>query len=431
MANILFAWELGGAYGHLGRMLPVARALRERGHDVRFALRELTEAQRLLGPTGFRWYQAPLWTGRVTGLPPALNHAELLMKFGFLNARALLGVCRAWRNLFELLAPDLVVFDYAPTALLASRGLGMARLNMASGFYVPPRVSPLPPLRWWEPAPPARLRDSEQRTLAVANQVLHDLGAPITNTMHDILTCPDEVFTMFRDMDHFGSREGGDFVGPIDSIGPGEDVAWPTVGARRIFGYLKPDYGPLDKVLEALDREDASVVVHIPGVPLRTQKRFTNAHMRITENPVDMGQASASSDAAVLHSGTGTGTRMLLAGKPVVLFPQQLEQAMLARVLQKAGLAAVLDEAAAGQFPRLLKRALTDSSLVLAAQAFAQRHRDHDAARVVVGLADRCDRLLGLDIRGADASAREGERQPEGGAASGGHEGAAAIAGHR
>lgn len=404
MANILFAWELGGAYGHLGRMLPVAKALRERGHAVSFALRELTEAQRLLGPTGFKWYQAPLWTGRVTGLPPALNHAELLMKFGFLNARALLGVCRAWRNLFELLAPDLVVFDYAPTALLASRGLTMARLNMASGFYVPPRVTPLPPLRWWEPAPMARLRDSEQRTLAVANQVLYELGAPITNTMHDILTCPDEVFTMFRDMDHFGSREGGDFVGPIDSIGPGEDVDWPSTGARRIFGYLKPDYGPLDKVLEVLDREDASVVVHIPGVPLRTQRRFTNAHMRITENPVDMVQASTSCDVAVLHSGTGTGTRMLLQGKSIVLFPQHLEQAMLARVLEKAGLAAVIDEAAAGQFPRLLRRALSDPSLGTAAKDFAARHQDHDAARVVAGLADRCEHLMAKGPSDSDAA---------------------------
>jgi UDP:flavonoid glycosyltransferase YjiC (YdhE family) len=394
MANVLFAWELGGAYGHLGRMLPLAKALHERGHKVSFALRELTEAQRLLGATGFKWYQAPLWTGRVTGLPPALNHAELLMKFGFLNARALLGVCRAWRHLFELLQPELVVFDYAPTALLASRGLRMARLNMASGFFVPPRVTPLPALRWWEPAPLARLRDSEQRTLSVANQVLYELGAPITNTMHDVLTCPDEVFTAFRDMDHFGGRTEGDFVGPIDSIGPGEDVAWPSTGSRRIFGYLKPDYGPLDKVLEVLDREDASVVVHIPGAPVRTQRRFTSAHMRITENPVDMVQASTTADIAVLHSGMGAGVHMLLQGKPVVLFPQQLEQAMLARVLEKAGVAAVIDESAAGQFPRLLRRALADPALASAAKAFAARHQDHDAKRVVAGLADRCEQLM-------------------------------------
>lgn len=394
MSTVLFAWELGGAYGHIGRMLPLAQALRERGHDVRFVLRELTEAQRLLGTAGFTWYQAPLWTGRVTGLPPALNHAELLMKFGFLNARALLGVCRAWRSLFDLLQPALVVFDYAPTGLLASRGLPMARLNLASGFFVPPRVQPLPPFRWWEPAPQARLLEAEQRTLAVANQVLFDLGAPITNTMHDVLSCADEVFTVFPEMDHFGSRPGGDFVGPIDSIGPGEDIAWPAAGGRRIFGYLKPDYGAVDKILEVLDKEDASVVVHIPGVSARMQRQFSNAHMRVTENPVDMTQAAATADVAVLHSGTGTATQLLLQGKPVVLFPQQLEQTMLARVMEKAGLAAVIAEAAAGQFPRLLRRALADPALADAARAFAARHQGHDPQRVVATLADRCERLM-------------------------------------
>lgn len=395
MANVLFAWELGGAYGHLGRMLPLAQALRQRGHRVSFALRELTEAQRLLGASGFKWYQAPLWMGRVQGLPPALNHAEMLMKFGFLNARALLGVCRAWRHLFELLEPRLVVFDYAPTAVLASRGLPLARLNLASGFFAPPRVQPLPPFRWWEPAPQARLLDSEQRTLAVANQVLFDLGAPITNTMHDVLSCENEVFTVFAEMDHFGSRPAGEFVGPIDSIGPGEDIAWPSGGgSRRIFAYLKPDYGPVEQLLELLDKEDARVVVHIPGVPLRTQRRFTNAHMRVTENPVDMQQAASSSDIAVLHSGTGTATRMLLKGVPVVLFPQQLEQTMLARVMEKAGLAAVIAESAAGQFPRLLRKALADPALGVAARAFAARHQNHDPARVVELLAARCEDLM-------------------------------------
>ncbi|MBL8332671.1 MAG: hypothetical protein JNM08_06190 [Rubrivivax sp.] len=394
MAKVLFAWELGGAYGHLGRMLPLAHALRERGHEISFALRELTEVQRLLGPAGFRWYQAPLWLGRVGGLPTLLNHAELLMRFGFLNARALLGICRAWRNLVDLLQPDLIIFDYAPTGLLATRGLPLARLNLASGFFAPPRQHPLPPLRWWEPTPTARLIDSEQRTLAVVNQVLYDLGAPITNTMQDVLGCENEVFTVFREMDHFGTREGGDFVGPIDSIGRGDAPAWPAGGARRLFAYLKPDYGPVEKILEALERMDASVVVHIPGVSTHMQRRFGNTRMRITETPVDMQEVSQSCDAALTHCGIGTVTRLLLQGKPVLLFPQQLEQTMLAKVLEKQHLGAHLPESGAGQFPRLIKRALEDPQLAAAAKAFAADHADYDPVRTVKALADRCEALM-------------------------------------
>ncbi len=48
MARFLFAWELGGDYGHFARLLPVALALRARGHDVVFAVRDLMGAETLV-----------------------------------------------------------------------------------------------------------------------------------------------------------------------------------------------------------------------------------------------------------------------------------------------------------------------------------------------------------------------------------------------
>lgn len=373
MPNITFAWELGGSYGHLGQLLPVARELQRRGHRVSFILRELTEAERLLAPHGLKWYQAPLWMGRVLGLPETLNHAEMLMRYGFLNPTALLGVCRAWRHQFELLAPDLVVFDYAPTAMLASRGLSFAQLGLATGFYVPPDQQPLPPFRWWQPAPGARLLDSQRQVENVVNQVLHGLGQPLVGTLREVLACEHQLFTSLPELDHYGSRSGDEFIGPIFALGQGEDVAWPAQGSRRLFAYLKPDYGALEPLLQALDGlADTAVVLHIPGVARRTVQRFSNAHMRITPHPVDMEQARRSCDGALLHSGVGSTSAMLLAGKPVLLVPQQMEQTMFARAVEKLGAGVVLPEASAGQFPRLIKRAWTDASLAAAAQAFAR-----------------------------------------------------------
>ena len=95
MARYLFAWELGGDYGHLARLLPVALELRSRGHEVVFAVRDLMGAEKLLTPHGIRTYQAPLWLRKVTKLPDAITYSELLMRFGYLNATALTGICRA------------------------------------------------------------------------------------------------------------------------------------------------------------------------------------------------------------------------------------------------------------------------------------------------------------------------------------------------
>lgn len=394
MARFAFIWELGGAYGHLGRMIPIARELQRRGHEAVFIIRELVEAERLLGPHGFKWFQAPLWVGRVMHLPEPLSLAELLMQFGFLDPPALLSICRAWRNLLGLLAPDALVFDYSPTAVLASRGLGLPQLTLSNGFQVPPATRPLPPLRWWQPAPPARLLDSEQQVLHVANQVLFELGAPPVSGPLDILSGGDNVFATLPELDHYPERQGGDFVGPIYALGRGEAVHWPAKGALRIFAYLKPDYGGLDALLAVLRQLDASVLVHIPGVSRRTVEKYGGDNLQISRQPLNMEQLRQSCDLAVLHAGISSVAAMLLAGKPVLLFPQQLEQTMFARRVEALGAAVAIAEAAAGQFPRLIKRALADASLKGKAQAFAEKYSGYDQADAIGAVADRCEALL-------------------------------------
>jgi len=66
MTRFLFVWELGSDYGHLARLLPVAVALRERGHGVDFVVRDLMGAEKLIAPLGMRVFQAPLWLRKVT-----------------------------------------------------------------------------------------------------------------------------------------------------------------------------------------------------------------------------------------------------------------------------------------------------------------------------------------------------------------------------
>jgi UDP:flavonoid glycosyltransferase YjiC (YdhE family) len=41
----MFTWELGGALGHLGNILPLARGLCDAGHRVYLALRDLSQAR--------------------------------------------------------------------------------------------------------------------------------------------------------------------------------------------------------------------------------------------------------------------------------------------------------------------------------------------------------------------------------------------------
>ena len=63
MSRIVFAWELGENHGHLWRLLPIARQLQLRGHQVVFGLRSMTAAQRYLAPHGIGWFACPTPVG--------------------------------------------------------------------------------------------------------------------------------------------------------------------------------------------------------------------------------------------------------------------------------------------------------------------------------------------------------------------------------
>lgn len=394
MARFLFAWELGAGYGHLARMLPVALELRQRGNEVVFAVRDLMAAETLLTPHGLTYHQAPLWLRKVTQLPPAISYPELLMRFGYLNADALTGICRAWRNLLGVLQVDAIVLDHAPTALLATRGLALARVNFGDGFCIPPRARPMPHFRWWQRENMARVQDSEQHALASANQTLLALDAPPLGGLGELRDCDDTLLCSFAELDHYPTRGDDDYLGPIFALGQGVDLPWPAASGPKVFVYLQPDFPALDAVLAGLQKSGASVLAHVPGAARKTVQTYSGGSMRLSAQPLDMGRMSAGCDLAVCHGNAGTSAAMILAGKPLAVFPTQMEQTMAAHRLADLGVALVLSAEAGAQMPRLLNKAFSEHSLASAAQAFAQRHRGYDQTQTIRRAAERCEAAL-------------------------------------
>src|SRR5712664_602835 len=162
-------------YGHLGSALPLAMKLRERGHQIIFALRDLAHAERFLGQRGFALLQAPVWMSERRGPELPVSYAEMLANFGFLDRAGLTGMVKAWRELYRLVRPDLLVIDHGPTALLAARSTGIRRVLLGTGFHSPPRTSPMPSLRPWLNISQERLVESERQVMETINELSRDL----------------------------------------------------------------------------------------------------------------------------------------------------------------------------------------------------------------------------------------------------------------
>ena len=141
MPRVAFAWELGGEFGHAMSCAGLARSLHARGHRIAFMFRELRQLAYIPETSAYDLFQAPVFPREGGGrLPSSL--AEILLGCGYADRAWLAGALAEWMRLLRDWKPDLLVCDYAPTALLAARALGIKRVSLGIPFAVPPPVSP-------------------------------------------------------------------------------------------------------------------------------------------------------------------------------------------------------------------------------------------------------------------------------------------------
>ena len=163
MSKLFYAWEFGANYGHVGAFLPLARALRARGHDIRCAVARAGATAQLLADEGFAWLQAPSTRETPRDGQP-LSYNDILLRFGYGRAEDLLGLMLGWRELLQSAGAQLVLADHAPTAILAARTLGLPVMLYSSAFCVPPRQQPLPNMRPWLALPAGKLEALETQS---------------------------------------------------------------------------------------------------------------------------------------------------------------------------------------------------------------------------------------------------------------------------
>jgi UDP:flavonoid glycosyltransferase YjiC (YdhE family) len=396
MSHVVFAWELGYGLGHIAPLAALGREFQRRGHTVSFILRDLSRIGSLLDPGRVACFQAPIWLGTTASAPSSATYADILLKHGYADPKFVRGRAWAWRRLLTALDADLLLLDHAPTALLASEGMRMARALYGSTFCAPPQTDPLPRMQWWERRGAENSQEREQLASNTLNTLRREMGNRELGNVASLFDTDANFLLGVEALDHYPQRSEGTYYGPAPAPRHGSsEIEWPRQGKQRLFVYLSPDYAVIESLLIALAKSPYAILFYGPGLSLQQRRTFASDHLVMLEQPVDLSEIGRQCDAALSYGGAGATLALLAAGCPLILLPRHSEQLMLAKRAEQLGVAAVVSAPEIYQdFPKLLRSVLSDQRYKRAAVRFAATQPEYIADQTTSTIADRCEELI-------------------------------------
>jgi UDP:flavonoid glycosyltransferase YjiC (YdhE family) len=379
LARLLYAWELGGGYGHVVNLWPVVAALRQRGHEVAVAAREPAQ----LAQSGFRVLQSPF--GRMRRGRPSRSFADILADVGWDEAGELQDLATRWRALYAAERPDAVVLDYAPTARLAAALDDLPALQIGTGFYLPPLGRPLPAVTPWQEAPEAERRDAEARPLAAANAVRRAAGRPAFEALAEALAPERHLLCTWPELDHYGPREGA-YVGAL----PARPPLAPPPARPSALVYLPVDDARLPALLDALAARGVAVLAHLRGATADDLARLARPGIAFSARPFDAVAALPRASFTVSQGAHGLAAQSLLAGRPLLMLPRHVEQSALAWRLARQGFGLVVDPRRPEPDFAAPVAKLLDGAGRQSARAFAEANAGRHSRGAAEAVVDAC-----------------------------------------
>ena len=375
--KVLFAWEHGHNFGHVSRMLALAHATAQAGAEPVWALPRARLDDEAFVRTGRMRWAAPT-LARVVAARAPVSYADVLLGLGFADAAALLKAVQAWLQLFAQVRPAAVVLDYAPAAQLAAHLAGLRAAQVTNGFDAPPPGCP--PFGWGVRGP--YMERTNARKVAALDEVIRSVARAVGRdaSLRSFLAHPTRWLDCVPETDPYGDARAGEsrYVGPLGAPGDTEMAPWPDAAgsqAPRVFAYLRPA-APVWDTLRALAQAGANVLCVCPGAQATMRPELGPA-VHVVERPAPMGEVLRSADAVVNYGSTTFVCQALLAGKPQLMLPSDVEKWLVSRRVAQAGAGVVvrggdrLDDAV---------RLLRSRSLLHGAQDVAHRYARKDWA---------------------------------------------------
>jgi UDP:flavonoid glycosyltransferase YjiC (YdhE family) len=392
LKTVLLAWELGAGLGHVVPLRWVAQRLIKAEVSVTAAVKSLSAA-RLLAEIGVRVLQAPIWP--VTFYSDAQRRAvssatliDSLAGFGLADPVVLSSLVAAWRELFALVKPDLVIADFAPAAALAARHY-LPLAAVGQGYSNPPaELERFPLLHQY--APPIW---KEATVLATVNEVLASFAVPPLGRIGEIFRADVVAITNFPLLDPYRAYRSSPARGPFFETPP---IAR-RPDAAGIYAYLSS--GELRKdVVAALLPLGPRVRLFAPGLIRPQLADFREAGASIAPALPNLFEELAGARLAVHVGSATTAAGALAAGVPQIILSLDVEKDLTGVALEQAGVGKLLrvyDPAVQLATDTVIALA-EDSALAARASAVGMLHRRMLGADPLAAFVGECLELLKL-----------------------------------
>jgi UDP:flavonoid glycosyltransferase YjiC (YdhE family) len=384
MAKILYAWELGGGYGHIDRIFPIGERLQTDGHSLTYALRNLALAgKRASGRPAL--LQAPMFTDTPDAPAVPVNYSDILLRCGYADAQQLMALVEGWLHMFRLCQPDLLLFDHAPTAMLAAKILALPGCNIGTGFLVPPTDAPtMPDLQPWRQTDLATLQAADHQLLASINQVLNNHDCSPIDRVGELMQDFTPILLTWPETDHYGPRHEAEYLGPLlNSSGRAQHDGWAQADHPRVFAYLTDYYKFYQPVVQQLAASQINVLMHVRQQAQQHSPQVNGDKLYLSTQPIDLEWALPHSDLIICHGGQATVNFALKHGVPLLILPQQLEQSLMTYRLNRQGLVASLDPTRGIHWSKAISRLINHPEMQRNRQNFCNRHANHDNRQVL------------------------------------------------
>ena len=401
MSRVAFAWELGGEFGHAMSCAGLARALHARGHAIAFMFRELRQLAFIPETSGYALFNAPVFPREGTGVRLPSSLAEILLGCGYSDRAWLASALAEWMRLLREWKPDLLVCDYAPTALLAARALGLTRVSLGISFAVPPAASPLPAFRYDDPPSHERLLAADAQALASVNAALDSVGASRLKALYEQFQTEEDFLCSFPELDAYGNRPTARYWGPRFRDDAGVSAHWPAGRGARVLVYVKKDLPHLDALISLLSTGPFRVAAFIPELDAARRARLASPLRFVADRPIRFGPLLGDCDLFVSQAGMAS-SGILMSGVPQLMLPVHYEQYLAARRIELLGAGlTVLPHASGQELAKALQRVVTEQGFRTAARAYAKRYSAYSPAEQQRRIVKRIEDILAAAANGA------------------------------